>query len=189
MPPKRRTSGPASKSQQSTLAFHGASNKVTKPGARALNAKKNLLTESAKKDEKPTVADVLVKPEDEPTTAEAAIIDQTEQVQQQTQRTPEEEEASRITKKRIETYWKKESADIGAPRAHQEDLSLEEKILRKFDMTGQFGVSTLPVLLSRYPYWWYAACDTFPQVTAVLSCWAALFLTDHDAFVLRNRHI
>lgn len=143
MPPKRRSSGPATKSQQSTLAFHGASNKVTKPGARAANAKKNLLTESAKKDEKPAVADVLVKTEDEPTTAEAAIIEQTEQVQQQTQRTPEEDEARRITNKRIETYWKKEISEDRAPRAHQEDLSLEEKILRKFDMSGQYGVSAL----------------------------------------------
>jgi DNA polymerase delta subunit 4 len=165
MPPKRRTSGPASKSQQSTLAFHGASNKVTKPGARALNAKKNLLTKPPKKDEKPAVTDVLVKTEDEPTTAEAAIIDQTELVQQQTQRTPEEEEASRITKKRIETYWKTESADIGAARAHQEELSLEEKILRKFDMTGQFGVSRLLVLFLRSPHWRYAACDMFSQVS------------------------
>jgi DNA polymerase delta subunit 4 len=188
MPPKRRTSGPASKSQQSTLAFHGASNKVTKPGARALNAKKNLLTEPAKKDEKPAIADVQVKTEDETTTAEAAIIDQTEQVQQQTHRTPEEEEASRITKKRIETYWKKESADIGAPRAHQEDLSLEEKILRKFDMTGQFGVSTLLVLFSRSPHWRYAVCDMFSQVIAFLSCWTAPRLVYHDTLILRNRY-
>src|SRR4051812_38811271 len=103
MPPKRRSAGLAGKSQQSTLAFHGASNKVIKPGTRASNAKKNLLAESAKKDEKPTNADVRVKDVDEPTTAEAAIIEQTEQEQQQTQSTPEEDEARRITKKRIET--------------------------------------------------------------------------------------
>ena len=145
MPQKRRSSGPATKSQQSTLAFHGASNKVTKPGTRATDAKKNLLTDSAKHDEKPALADVLVKDEDEPTTEEAAIIEQTEQVQQQTQSTPEEEEAKRVTKKRIETYWKKEISESGAPRAHQEGISLEEKILRKFDMSGHYGVSALPV--------------------------------------------
>jgi DNA polymerase delta subunit 4 len=141
MPPKRRSTGPAGKSQQSTLAFHGASNRVVKPGTRAANAKKNLLTKSTKKEEKPIVEDVQVIDVDEPTTAEAAIIVQTEQVQQQTQSTPEEDEAKRITKKRIETYWKNQISESKAPRAHQEGLSLEEKILRKFDMSGQYGVS------------------------------------------------
>ncbi|KAF2690403.1 hypothetical protein K458DRAFT_413176 [Lentithecium fluviatile CBS 122367] len=142
MPPKRRSTGPAAKSQQSTLAFHGASNKVTKPGTRAANAKKNILAEPVKKEEKPEATDVQVKEEEEeeePTTAEAAIIEQTEQVQQQTQSTPEEDEARRITKKRIEAYWKKEISGDKAPRAHQQGLSLEEKILRKFDMSGQYG--------------------------------------------------
>ena len=161
MPPKRRSSGPASKSQQSTLAFHGVSNKVTKPGTRASNVKKNVLTESVKKEEKPAIAEVLVKTEDEPTTAEAAIIEQTEQVQQ-TQSTPEEDEARRITKKRIETYWKAEIARSGAPRAHQEGISMEEKILRKFDMSGQYGVSTL-VSFVPPSRWRRRACRLLPE--------------------------
>lgn len=139
MPPKRRSTGPAAKSQQSTLAFHGASNKVIKPGARAADAKKNLLSKQVK-DEEPVVQDVKIEEEiEEPTTAEATIIEQAEQVQE-AQPTPEEEEARRVTAKQIEAYWKKQVAENGAPRAHQEDLSLEEKVLRKFDMSGQYGV-------------------------------------------------
>ncbi|KAL1597962.1 hypothetical protein SLS60_008450 [Paraconiothyrium brasiliense] len=139
MPPKRRSTGATAKSNQSTLAFHGASNKVTKPGARATNAKKNLLTESAKKDENPEVVDVKVKVEEEaPTTAEAAIIEQTEQAQEQAQSTPEEDEARLVQPKQLQAYWKKQNHG-SAPRYHQDDLSLEEKILRKFDMTGEFG--------------------------------------------------
>ncbi|KAJ4352451.1 uncharacterized protein N0V89_007799 [Didymosphaeria variabile] len=138
MPPKRRSTGATAKSNQSTLAFHGASNKVTKAGARATNAKKNLLSESTKKDEKPEVVDVKVEVEEAPTTAEAAIIEQTEQAQEQAQSTPEEDEARLVKPKQLQTYWKKQNTG-SAPRYHQDDLSLEEKILRKFDMTGQFG--------------------------------------------------
>jgi DNA polymerase delta subunit 4 len=148
MAPKRRSTGATSKSSnQSTLAFHGASNKVTKPGARANNAKKNLLTKSARKDEDLEVVDVKVKVEGEapttaeaPTTVEAAIIEQTEQAQEPAQSTPEEDEARLVKPKQLEAYWKKQNTG-SAPRYHQDHLSLEEKILRKFDTTGQFGVS------------------------------------------------
>ncbi|KAJ4301638.1 hypothetical protein N0V90_003731 [Kalmusia sp. IMI 367209] len=147
MPPKRRSTGATAKSNQSTLAFHGAQNKVTKPGARATNAKKNLLSESATKDEKPAVAEVKV--EEEPTTAEVAIIEQTEQAQEPAQSTPEEDEARHIKPRQLQAYWKKQNSG-SAPRYHQDDLSLEEKILRKFDMTGQYGPSTGIARLKRW---------------------------------------
>lgn len=141
MPPKRKSTGPTAKSTQSTLAFHGSTNKVTKPGTRASNAKKNLLEEPTSKDEKPDVVEVQVKDqEEEPTNAEAAIIEQTKQVQQETESTPQEVEARQITKQTLEAWLKKQDAG-NAPRVHQEDLSLHEKILRKFDMSGQYGVS------------------------------------------------
>jgi DNA polymerase delta subunit 4 len=143
MPPKRRTSGITPKAQQSTLAFHGASNKVTKSGTRAQNAKKNLTDLSTTKKSKSSVVDVDTVDDAEPTTAEAAIIEQTEQevVAQKAISTPEEDEARGISDARIKKYWaEKENARI-APRVHQENLSLSEKILREFDMTGQYGVS------------------------------------------------
>lgn len=163
MPPKRRSAGAGPKSNQSTLAFHGTSNKVTKPGTRATNAKKNLLnTEAiAKKDVAPEVTpvkgeeeeDVKVKAEAEeeaPTTAEAAIIEQTAQAQEAAQSTPEEDEARALNPKQLQAYWKTQNAGK-APRYHQEGLSLEEKILRKFDMTAQYGVSR--ILLSYCCFW------------------------------------
>jgi DNA polymerase delta subunit 4 len=140
MPPKRRTSGPATKSQQSTLAFHGASNKVTKAGIRAPDAKKNVLSEVAtKKESKPEVVEIV----DEPTTAEAALIDQIkEEVEvQQAQSTPEEDEARKMSDAAIKKYWAAKEKERVAPRVHQEDLSLHEKILREFDMSGHYGVS------------------------------------------------
>lgn len=146
MPPKRRSTGAQPKSQQATLAFHGASNRVTKPGARASNAKKNLLSAPVKKEQKAESTDVLVVDEEEEeedlTTGEAAIVQQTAQEQQKEQPTPDEVEARQITPKAIQAYWKAEEERHSiAPRAHQKELSVEEKVLRKFDMSGQYGVS------------------------------------------------
>jgi DNA polymerase delta subunit 4 len=140
MPPKRRASGPATKSQQSTLAFHGASNKVTKAGARTQSAKKNLLPDVAIKEEvKPEVVDI----KDEPSTAEAVIVQQTkkEVEAQQVETSPEEAEARRVSDARIKKYWAAKEKERMAPRAHQWDLTLHEKILREFDMSAHFGVS------------------------------------------------
>ena len=147
MPPKRRSTGAAAKAQQSTLAFHGASNKVTKSGTRAQNAKKNVADHAIAKDSKPLVADVTTVSDDEPTTAEAAIIEQTEQEvkAQKVESTLEEDEARTISDAKIKKYWSEKEKARKAPRVHQEDLSLSEKILREFDMSGQYGVSILHI--------------------------------------------
>lgn len=140
MPPKRRTTGPATSSQQSTLAFHGLS-KVTKAGARAQSVKKNLDDpESKTKDIK---LETTVAEDTEPTTAEAAIIDQTQQEikAQEVESTPEEDEARQVTDAAIKKYWAAKEKQRVAPRVHQDDLSLHEKILREFDMSAHYGVS------------------------------------------------
>jgi DNA polymerase delta subunit 4 len=149
MPPKRRASGPATKSQQSTLAFHGASNKVTKAGTRTQG--KNILAdvEASRKELKPEPEPEpepkVIELIDEPTTAEAAIIDQTKEevAVQQSQSTPEEEEARRIPDAAIKKYWAAKEKQRTAPRVHQQDLTLHEKILREFDMSAHYGVSLL----------------------------------------------
>ncbi len=166
MPPKRSSSGTGSQKQQSTLAFHGASNKVIKAGARAQNAK-NLVAETKIKEEKPDVDEIVKvkleeeeeeptnikleedKPtkikleETEPTTVEVAIIDQTKQevAAPQIESTPEEEQARRITDAAIKKYWAAKEKQRVTPRVHQQDVSLHEKILREFDMSGHYGVS------------------------------------------------
>lgn len=141
MPPKRRSSGPASKSQQSTLAFHGASNKVTKAGARVQDAKKNLVDATNTRDAKPEIIEIE---DTEPTTSEAAIIGQTEREvkAQQVESTPEEERAKRITEAAIKKYWIAKEKQRMAPRVHQQELSLHEKVLREFDMSAHYGVSS-----------------------------------------------
>jgi DNA polymerase delta subunit 4 len=143
---KRRTSGgptAASKAKaksQSTLAFHGRSNKVTKPG-------NNTPTNKTKKD--PALFDAI-EPVDltaeadpdleEPTTAELSIAEQT-QADAREPLSPEEEEASHVKEAQIKMYWKEKEALRKAPRVHQQDLSLHEKVCREFDTDGRYGVS------------------------------------------------
>jgi DNA polymerase delta subunit 4 len=138
MAPKRRASGPAAKSQ-STLAFHGASNKVTKAGTRVPDVKNSLLAETAtKKDVKPDIIEI----EDAPTNAEAAIVAQTvnEVAAQQVESSPEDDAARRISDAQIRKYWAAKEKLRMAPRVHQGDLDLHEKMLREFDMSGHYGV-------------------------------------------------
>lgn len=140
MAPKRRASGPAAKAQ-STLAFHGASNKVTKAGQRVPDVKNSLVADTAtKKDVKPEIVHVDI--EDEPTNAEAAIVEQTvkEVAAQQVESSPEEDAARRISDAQIKKYWAAKEKLRVAPRVHQADLDLHEKLLREFDVTGHYGV-------------------------------------------------
>jgi DNA polymerase delta subunit 4 len=143
MPPKRRASGPVAKSQQSTLAFHGGANKVTKAGARAQNAKQSVLSKSSPKALKPEVIDLEAVETTKPTTVESDIIDQTEKevAAQRIESNPEDEAAGRITDAAIKRYWSAKEKKRLAPRIHQDDLSLHEKVLREFDMSAQYGVS------------------------------------------------
>jgi hypothetical protein len=136
MPPKNRTTRAATKSQQSTLAFHGSSNRVTKSGVKAQAAKKNNL-EKKLKDIKPELLEIT---ESAPTTTEVAIIEQTEQAQQ-VESTPEEDRARRISDAAIKKYWAAKESQRRAPRVHQEELSLQDKVLREFDMSAHYGVS------------------------------------------------
>jgi hypothetical protein len=103
---------------QSTLSF-GGKRKVTKhtslPGKDIKAAQPQLTPEPVKSTPKaPPVTKVLTK---------------------------EEQEASKVSQARINKYWREREAERLAPRIHQEDVGTEEKILRLFDMSSQYGVS------------------------------------------------
>ncbi|WPH04684.1 Hypothetical protein R9X50_00757700 [Acrodontium crateriforme] len=175
MPPKRRSTGPrtAAASQQSTLSFHGKTNKITKASVQqdAKALKKDLpapievtpidLTTSSQPEveateiEEPKVEDAGV----EQTTERE--IDPLESVASKTEDVlggraeqsevgavggkssgwigEEEEEARKITETQIKNYWRQKEAERLAPRIHQGDLDVYEKVLREWDMSGQFG--------------------------------------------------
>ncbi len=107
------------------------------------DAKRNVMSKSAAKAIKPDVVDLESVEEAKPTTVEADIIDQVEKevAAQETERNPEDEAARRIPNASIKKYWIAKEKQRLAPRIHQEGLSLHEKVLREFDMSGQYGVS------------------------------------------------
>jgi DNA polymerase delta subunit 4 len=53
----------------------------------------------------------------------------------------EEAEARDISDAQIKKYWRQKEQERLAPRVHQEDLTVYEKVLREWDMSGQYGVS------------------------------------------------
>ncbi|OCL10357.1 hypothetical protein AOQ84DRAFT_374990 [Glonium stellatum] len=142
MPPKRRASGPSTRSStQSTLAFHGATNKVTKPTTSTRSQKKDSLAHPISSLQKPDLSAPTSPDATSPTTAEAAILEQAAQeaAAQAVAPTAQEEEASHITQARIKKYWAAKEKARMAPRVHQEALGLHEKVLREWDTSGQYG--------------------------------------------------
>lgn len=59
----------------------------------------------------------------------------------------EEAQARKVTDTQIRRYWRAKEQERLAPRVHQEELSVNEKVLREWDMSGQYGVSlyALPI--------------------------------------------
>ena len=55
----------------------------------------------------------------------------------------EEDRARKITNTQIKQYWRQKEQERLAPRVHQEDLTVFEKVLREWDMSGQYGVRVL----------------------------------------------
>lgn len=51
----------------------------------------------------------------------------------------EEKEARKVSKKQIEAYWRAKESERLVPRVHQEGLGTGEKVLREWDMSGQYG--------------------------------------------------
>jgi len=131
MPPKRRTAT-RTPSQQSTLAFHASTNKVTKSGTRGQQAKKNLVEKSIEKSPKPETIDISVSDD------EAPVVEQVETpAVEQPASTPEEDEARTITEKQIKAYW--ETRKGQNLRLHQGGLTVHDKILIDFDMSNHYG--------------------------------------------------
>ena len=125
---------------QSTISF---SNKVTKSVTndtkKAVVAPAVAKVESA---EEPSHAkvdevedDVVAEPEDEP---EPEV--QPEEIEQEPEKTEAELEAEKITDAHITKYWKGIEKERIAPRVHQRDLDVSEKVLRYFDVSSQYGV-------------------------------------------------
>lgn len=53
----------------------------------------------------------------------------------------EEVTARKIKDSQIKAYWRAKEQERKAPRVHQQGLTVGEKVLREWDMSGQYGVS------------------------------------------------
>lgn len=128
--------------KQSKLSFN---NRVTKPVPKSVKAsaassplKKELIKEKVEKDE-------------------AEDIEADEQLQQEVEQEPikvdvtksdAELKAAKISDAAIQKYWRKVEAERMAKRVHQEDLTTSEKVLRYFDVSSHYGVSSAIYLRS-----------------------------------------
>lgn len=54
----------------------------------------------------------------------------------------EETRARQITETQIKKFWREKESDRLVPRVHQEDLGLHERVLRLWDVSGEYGVSS-----------------------------------------------
>ncbi|ODM20195.1 hypothetical protein SI65_05183 [Aspergillus cristatus] len=154
MPPTRRRTGNTSAANQSTLSF-GSSARVTKPTAPTPTSQKAKALEPAAsvvpeehKPEKPQPSNDVAEPQQipvtpaepsKPHTAELAVRGQAKVETKETPWGEEDKKALNVSEKDLVRYWKSEEEGRRAPRVHQEDLGLHEKILRHFDLSSQYG--------------------------------------------------
>ncbi|KAL4923918.1 putative DNA polymerase delta subunit 4 [Aspergillus undulatus] len=141
MPPARRRGGntASTRSNQPVLSF-GAKSRVTKPSAapstpsEKTKALEPLASAVSRKD---ASKDTSEEPEN-PHVTELAVRSQAKaEIQQPLSEL--DKQAAKITKKQLQEYWIREEAQSRGPRVHHENLSLDEKILRHFDLSSQYG--------------------------------------------------
>lgn len=164
MAPKRRTSTPRTAvRQQSTLSFAGKS-RITKPSSPRSNkaAQKDaaLLDDVVKTELEPTTAEnaIAEQVEEEAQTLEDPLQSKTTSAEDVLGGRAEQSDAGAVggtgsgwigdeqatarmtSEAQINKYWRQKEQQRKAPRVHQEDLSVHEKVLREWDMSGQYGV-------------------------------------------------
>jgi DNA polymerase delta subunit 4 len=146
MPTTRRSAGSARghtslTKGQSTLSFHS---KVTKNVTN--DAKKAVASPPVSKVELPTEEEDEVDDVVEPDTKEDS--DEEAEAEPEVPEVPEKTEselrAEKVTNAQIDKYWKAIEKQRISPQVHQEGVTTNEKILRYFDVSSQYGVSRTP---------------------------------------------
>ncbi|KAG9248675.1 putative DNA polymerase delta subunit 4 [Calycina marina] len=132
MPRRRSRSSLGPTGTQSTLSF--SNSKVHKP----TSAKEALSKSTAKFISSPKAEHTLDLGH---ITSAAAVASQAaiELAKPVKEKSIEELQAEKLTDGQIKKYWKAREAERQAPRVHQAGLGVEEKILRLFDMSSQYG--------------------------------------------------
>ncbi|KAI9894585.1 MAG: hypothetical protein M1814_001939 [Vezdaea aestivalis] len=136
MAPQRRSnrkSGPAATGSQSTISFGGPS-KVVKP------VESTKITKDGKASNPIINTKSLPLTDSEPEVSPAVIISEVPvETRGQAPKSKEELAARKITDGRIKKYWASIEAERKAKRVHQDKLTINERILRHFDISSQYG--------------------------------------------------
>ncbi|KAI9717196.1 MAG: hypothetical protein M1828_007389 [Chrysothrix sp. TS-e1954] len=164
-PKRRRVSGPAdAKKKQPTLSFRPTKSGLLAPSSSQKPTEYEPDEKPAKasvdvSDEGDDVAEVDVEEEEEEDTSldgskrEVATLPElaTPEEEEEDEENEEDEEddafatavaqAKSVSKKQVETYWRSKEKSRKAPRVHQQDLSVGEKILREWDLSSHYGPS------------------------------------------------
>ncbi|KAM3079561.1 hypothetical protein ACMFMG_005976 [Clarireedia jacksonii] len=141
MPPTRRSTTKATaNSNQRTLSFTNTT-KISKTShPQNADTKKALAASSSSISLSPPNKPLGHTPTTATTTSASPKPEAEPQQQQQQQQTPEEILAAKITDAKIGKYWKEREQLRLAPRVHQKELSVAERVLREWDCMTQFGV-------------------------------------------------
>ena len=160
MPPTRRTrnSGGTAKGAQKTLSFasskaplpsssKGKGKPSDAPASSILATPTTTITPAQAQDPSPTAAlDPSSAAQDNPSlghaTSHLAVAQQgTSTITQlKNEQSPEEVRARKVTDAQIRRYWREREGERRAGRVHQGGLEVEERVLRLWDVSGQFGV-------------------------------------------------
>ncbi|OKL57452.1 hypothetical protein UA08_07226 [Talaromyces atroroseus] len=145
MPPRRATRTTAS-SGQSKLSF-GAQSRVTKPSTTAPGKQVKNTVPIVQEISKTSPPDTALPQQipvsssaasSEPHVAEVAIREQAKDELSQPA-SKEDRKALEISEAQITQYWNNEEHNRIAQRVHQKDLDIDEKVLRHFDLSSQYG--------------------------------------------------
>ncbi|RYO98154.1 hypothetical protein DL763_002395 [Monosporascus cannonballus] len=135
MPTTRRSSRPAGR--QSTLSFNHRVTKSSVPKSAKSDAKNLVSTSPTKQSplgKHVSTADLESEPELEGKEEVKAVVPEPEP-----EKSEAELRAQKVADSQIEQYWRALERERKAPRVHQEDLSLAEKVLRYWDVSSQYG--------------------------------------------------
>lgn len=149
MPTTRRSTGgtrarPGPTKGQSTISFASSVTKAIPKDVKANVISAPIRTKVEVSE--PVVKDIV---EDEEQSEEEAEDEDEEEpvVELAPEKSKEEALAEDITDAQVNKYWKTIENERKAPRVHQEGLSTNEKLLRYFDVSSQYGVNPIGLVL------------------------------------------
>lgn len=142
MPTTRRAAAQTGPSKgQSTLSFHGKVTKNVTKDVKAVVSGPVTADIPRPLEEEPAKPIVVKKEAEEPEPESESEEEPEPEVEAVPEKSESELKAEKITDAQVAKYWKAIEKERISPRVHQQGLDLDEKVLRYFDVSSQYGVS------------------------------------------------